>query len=170
MVSGPLESVDVLAASWRKEYRGVDTSVLPPLVRLTQLASLMEAFQRQVLEPFEISYADYAALSMLRRAGAPYELTPSQLYGRLERSSGGMTKILKRLEEAGWVKRSPDPTDGRGWRIGLTKRGLDLQDRLFHAYLQASKDLMAPLSATKQRELDRALSQLVETFAGYVGK
>jgi DNA-binding MarR family transcriptional regulator len=170
MVSGPLESVEELAATWRKEFRGVDTSVLPPLVRLTQLASLMDAFQRQVLEPFEISYADYAALSMLRRAGPPYELTPSQLYGRLERSSGGMTKILKRLEEAGWVRRSPDPNDGRGWRIGLTKRGFDLQDRLFHAYLQASKDLMAPLSATKQRELDRALSQLVETFANYVGK
>ncbi len=170
MVGGPSETMEELAAAWRREFRGLDTSVLPPLVRITRLAALMDAFQRQVLEPFDISYADYAALSMLRRAGPSYELTPSQLYERLERSSGGMTKILKRLEEAGWVRRSPDPNDGRGWLICLTKRGLEMQDRVFQAYLQASKDLLGPLSATKQKELDRQLASLVETFANYVEK
>ncbi len=160
--------IDELGVAWRREYKGVDTAPLPPLVRLARLALLIEQLQREVLAPFELSAGDYGVLAMLRRAGAPYALTPSQLYGRLQRSSGGMTKILKRLEDAGLVKRASDPADGRGSLVSLTRAGLELQDRVFHALLSASRDLLAPLSAAKLRESDRALRALLACFESYL--
>jgi DNA-binding MarR family transcriptional regulator len=79
-----------------------------------------------------------------------------------------MTKILKRLEEQGFIRRTPDPDDGRGSRVHLTKAGLELQDRVFGAFLSASQDLFAALPAARRRDLDRALRTLVKAFAAYV--
>ena|SRR5262245_30062725 len=166
-MAGATDWIDELGVAWRREYKGVDTAPLPPLVRLARLALLIEQLQDEVLAPFELSQGDYGVLAMLRRAGAPYALTPSQLYGRLQRSSGGMTKILKRLEDGGLVKRAPDPADGRGSLVSLTRAGLELQDRVFHAFLTASQDVLAPLSAARLRESDRALRALLDCFEDY---
>ena len=160
--------VDALSADLRREHPGLDVSTLPPLVRLARLVSLGDGFQRAVLAPFELSVGDYMVLGALRRAGPPYELTPSQLYGRLARSSGGMTKILKRLEEQGLVRRAPDPEDGRGSRVALTAAGLKLQERVFDAFLAASQDLLAPVPAAQRKEIDRALRALVGAFDDYL--
>ena len=164
MAATSADWIDELGIAWRREYRGVDTGPLPPLVRLARLSVLLKAFESEVLRPFELARSDYGVLAMLRRAGPPYELSPSELTGWLDRSSGGMTKILKRLEDAGLVRRQPDPDDGRGSLVSLTKAGLELQGRVFHAFLAASQDLLAPLSAAKLRETDRALRGLLGIF------
>ena len=80
--------IDDLARAWRREYPGRDVTPLPPLVRLARLGVLLEAFQHEVLAPFELTPADYGVLALLRRAGQPYELTPSRLTSNLRRSSG----------------------------------------------------------------------------------
>jgi DNA-binding MarR family transcriptional regulator len=164
MVAASPNWIDGLGIAWRREYRGVDAEALPPLVRLARLSVLLDGFESEVLRPFELTRSDYGVLAMLRRAGRPYELSPSQLISQLDRSSGGMTKILKRLEDAGWVRRLPDPDDGRGSLVALTRAGLELQDRVFHAFLAASQDLLAPLSSAKLREADRALRVLLGVF------
>jgi DNA-binding MarR family transcriptional regulator len=163
-----MDWVDELSVAWKREHPRLDTSALPPLVRLARLLLLGDAFQRQVLAPFEITVGDYGVLAVLRRAGKPYELSPSELYGRLQRSSGGMTKILKRLEEQGFVRRTPDPADGRGSRVALTKSGLELQDRVFEAFLSAAQDLLGEVPAAQRREIDRSLRGLVDAFEAYV--
>jgi len=165
---GRMHWLDELSSAWRREYPDLDTSVLPPLVRLANLAILSEAFQHEVLAPFDLGPSDYGVLAALRRAGGSYALSPSELYGRLARSSGGMTKILKRLEEQGLIRRSPDPEDGRGSRVSLTKKGLDVQDRVFAALLTASQDLLAPVATTQLREIDRSLRVLLDAFEGYL--
>jgi DNA-binding MarR family transcriptional regulator len=157
---------DDFERGWELEYSDLDTSDFPPLVRLARLGVLIDAFQHDVLQPFELTPSDYGVLASLRRAGAPYALKPSQLYSRLNRSSGGMTKILKRLEEAGLVERTPDPDDGRGTRVTLTARGRSLQDRVFHAFIVATSSLMGPLNASQKRAADDALGEMLAVFEG----
>jgi len=163
-VAANADWIDELGSVWRREYRHLDTAALPPLVRLARLSLLIESLQDQVLRPFELARGDYGVLAALRRAGAPYELSPSQLTSRLARSSGGMTKILKRLEEAGLVRRVPDPADGRGSRVSLLPAGLELQDRVFEAFLVASQALLKPLPDARLREIDDALRALLDVF------
>jgi len=164
MAADATDWIDELGSVWRREYRHLDTTALPPLVRLARLAILIDSLQDEVLRPFELARGDYGVLAALRRAGAPYELSPSQLTSRLARSSGGMTKILKRLEEAGLVRRLPDPEDGRGSRVSLTPAGLELQDRVFDAFLVASQELVKPLSDARLREIDGSLRALLDVF------
>lgn len=156
--------IDDLSTAWEREYPDLDTTTFPPMVRLARLGVLMEGFQQSVLAPFELSSGDYGVLAALRRAGHPYQLSPSKLYSRLQRSSGGMTKILKKLEEQRLVERSPDPEDGRGSVVSLTDAGLELQDRIFRTFLAATRDLLEPLSETQLKDTDRVLDDLLRIF------
>lgn len=158
--------IDDLPAAWAREYPHLDAAILPPMVRLARLAVLIEGFQQGVLAPFRLSPGDYGVLAALRRAGPPYRLKPSRLYSRLQRSSGGMTKILKRLEERGLVARAPDPEDGRGSVVSLTEQGAALQEQVFRVFLEATQDLLDPLTATELKDADRVLQGLLDLFEG----
>jgi DNA-binding MarR family transcriptional regulator len=160
--------IDDLSTAWEREYPELDTTTFPPMVRLARLSVLIEAFQHRVLGPFGLSSGDYGVLAALRRTGKPYQLTPSKLYSRLQRSSGGITKILKRLEEQQLVERAPDPQDGRGSVVSLTEKGVEVQDQVFHAFLDATQDLLDPMSATDVKDTDRMLQNLLDTFEGKV--
>jgi DNA-binding MarR family transcriptional regulator len=156
--------IDELERGWKREYPGADVSALPPLVRLARLAVLIDGLQRETVAPFDLTPSDYTVLAALRRVGPPYEASPSSLYNVLERSSGGMTKMLKRLESLGLIRRSPDPSDGRGSLVALTKKGLELQERVFHALLARTQGLLSALPARRRKEIDGALRTLLEVF------
>lgn len=156
--------IDDLSTAWTREYPEIDTRTFPPMVRLARLSVLIESFQKVVLGPFDLSSGDYGVLAALRRAGRPYALRPSKLYSRLDRSSGGMTKNLKRLEGRGLIERSPDPSDGRGSVVSLTDRGLEVQEQVFHAFVVGTRDLLEPLTASGLRQTDRTLQTLLDVF------
>ena len=142
---------------------------LPESVRMGGSASLSDGeldFVLLVASKVRVAHQKelQAVLAALRRAGAPYSLKPSQLYSRLRRSSGGMTKILKRLEASGLIERSPDPDDGRGSHVRLTDRGLSLQDRVFHAFVSATSSLMGPLSSHQLKNADVSLGEILQVF------
>lgn len=155
---------DELSEAWEREYPDLDTSALPALTLLARLSVLVEAFQLEVLEPFELSPGDYSVLAMLRRSGKPYELNPNQLYSRLQRSSGGMAKMLKRLEQRGLIRRSPDPDDGRGSRVRLTRRGVALQERAFLAFLVASQQRVGVLEASELGQAEASFRSFLRAF------
>lgn len=161
--------IDDLTAAWEREYPDRDISTLPPMVRLARLTILLRAFQDEVLEPFGLLWADYGVLAALRRAGKPHRLSPGELTNELHRSSGGMTKIVDRLEERGYVRRFPDPADRRGTLVGLTRRGLALQDDVFHSFLDAADDLMASIGSRALRRADDGLAELLEAFEHWWG-
>lgn len=161
-----MNSTNDLTRDWAKQFPALDLSSLVPLTRLARLGVLIEAFQQDVLAGFELTPNDYGVLAALQNAGRPHSLNPSQLYARLRRSSGGMTKILKRLEASGCVERTPDPEDGRGMRVTLTPRGRALYERVFHAFVAASHHVLDPLSLAQKGEIDHALKQLLNTLEG----
>jgi len=160
--------IDDVASAWEREYPARNVGSLPPMVRLARLAILLDAFQVEITQRFDLTPSDYGVLAALRRAGSPYELSPTRLTNRLHRSSGGMTKMLNRLEERGLVRRTPDPDDGRGSRVRLTRAGVALQQRVFDAFLAATDELLAPLGPRRMRAVDEALALLLDTFESWV--
>ena len=62
-------------------------------------------------------------LAALRRAGAPYELSPGKLLRETLVTSGTMTNRVDRLVARGYVERNPDPDDRRGVLVRLTPEG-----------------------------------------------
>ncbi len=77
-------------------------------------------------------------------------------------SSGGMTRLIGRLEQRGLVQRDPDPADARAFNATLTPAG---RDALGHARLAhdtvIADELAARLTQSEIRHLERLLGKLL---------
>jgi DNA-binding MarR family transcriptional regulator len=164
---GQRDWIDAFSAAWAREYPDRDASSLLLIALLARLSELIDAFQREVLEPFDLTPNDYVVLAALRRAGPPYRLAPSKLYSDLERSSGGMTKMLKRLEKLGLVGRSPDPEDGRSTLVALTPAGIEVEEEAFRVFLSSAHDLLEPVPPSSLKLIDDALRSLLDAIEGH---
>ena len=153
--------MDHITESWARSYPEQDVSMLPAMVRISRLGMLGEAFHRETLEAFELQPSDYSVLAALRRQGPERALSPSALYYTLERSSGGMTKMLRRLGDRGLVERVPDPDDGRASHVRMTAAGRKLEREIFELSLTRSRALLADLSASEVAEADASLKRLL---------
>jgi DNA-binding MarR family transcriptional regulator len=100
-------------------------------------------------------------LAALRRAGRPYELSPTDLMRATMLTSGGITKRLDRLSEADLVQRRPDPSNRRGTLVRLTRKGKAVIDGAMSAHLANQERLLRSLTPTERRTLERLLGTLL---------
>ena len=100
-------------------------------------------------------------LATLRRNGAPYELTPSELARRRMMTSGGMTAALDRLERKGLIARAPNPADRRGSLVRLTDDGLSVINRAMERHSETEQRLVRGLAASDRRKLGDLLRALL---------
>ena len=99
-----------------------------------------------------LALGDYLVLAVIRRAPDGV-CAPSTVCDVLRRASGGMTLTLDRLEQAGWLTRSPDASDRRRVLLRLTPVGRALTmtvNEELHAWERsiASRRRLTPLVAS----------------------
>ena len=91
--------------------------------RISGLSKRLQRSMDETLAEFGLDTMEYKVLGALSQAGDPYRSTPGRLAKRMELSSGAMTNRLDRMEEAGLIRRLPDPGDRRGVVVELTEQG-----------------------------------------------
>jgi len=153
--------VDRLLASVEREWPEVAAGLNPAVPYLYRARDIAFDDLCRRLAPFGMRPADLDVLAALRTRPAPRELTPTVLYRSLLLSSGGLTKILARLEKEGLVERPPNPDDGRSRLVRLTELGERRLDEIVPGVLEHEHEFLAPLSAAEQAELTRLLTKLV---------
>src|SRR5919197_5192390 len=151
------DHIDRIVEQWRRERPELDVAPLALLGRLMRTAALAEAALADGLGGHGLQPGWFDLLAALRRAGEPYELNPTQLMDAMMLSSGGVTKRLDRLVDAGLVARRADPADRRGTLVGLTRRGKAVVDRAIETHVANEKRLLSPLSSAERRSLDDLL-------------
>ena len=161
MPEGAPDHVDELLAEWRRERPDLDVDALGLVARLFRTTHHADAVLAGPLVEHGLQAGWFDLLAALRRAGAPYELNPTQLMRATMLSSGGMTKRLDRLVEAGLILRRPDPADRRGTLVGLTKHGKEVVDSALVDHLENEERLLGSLTATERRTLDGLLRKLL---------
>ena len=155
------DHIDRIVAQWRRERPDLDTAPLELFGRLFRAAQLADAALGEMLVEHDLQTGWFDLLAALRRAGAPYELNPTQLMQATMLSSGGMTKRLDRMVEAGLVERRPDPGDRRGTLVKLTRRGKTVIDKAIAAHVANEERLLRSLSSAERRNLDELLRTLL---------
>ena len=94
-----------------ESFPEIDSPGMRFIARLFRLRDVIfENAQREMAE-FELSPAEYSVLATLRKTPAPHRLKPSDIYKGMLLSSGGLSKVLKTLEERGLVLREDDQDD-----------------------------------------------------------
>jgi DNA-binding MarR family transcriptional regulator len=160
----PGDDVDRIVSAWRRERPDVDVTPLEILSRVSRLARRLDlargtAFAEQQLDGWE-----FDVLSALRRAGAPYELSPGQLVSETLVTSGTMTNRIDRLTKRGFVERFPATNDRRGVIVRLTPKGIETVDAALDVLLARERDLLAELSAAERESLAAHLRTLLRPF------
>jgi DNA-binding MarR family transcriptional regulator len=157
----PADHVDRIVAQWRRERPDLDFGPLAVVGRLFRAAALADAALTRGLADENLPPGWFDVLAALRRSGAPYELNPSELLRSMMLSSGGLTKRLDRLTNAGLIERHPDPADRRGSLARLTPKGKALIDRTIAKHLANERRLLAALRPAERRQLDKLLRTLL---------
>lgn len=153
------DEVDRLVAAWKRERPDLDLTPLSVLSRITRIARQLDIARRDAFGDLENWGFD--VLAALRRAGVPYQLSPGQLMQETMVTSGTMTNRLDRLEELQLITREPDPKDGRGSLVTLTKSGIRAVDAAMEDLLKNERQLLKDLSAQDREQLAELLSTLV---------
>jgi DNA-binding MarR family transcriptional regulator len=161
------DHMDMILAQWRRERPDLDVAPLGLLGRLFRAAELADGELAKGMAAHGLLPGWFDLLAALRRSGAPYELNPTELMRTTMLSSGGMTKRLDRLEDAGLVARRPDPGDRRGTLVGLTRKGKAVIDAAVVTHVANEARLLQPLSATQRRALDELLRVLLADLETY---
>ena len=155
------DHIDRIREQWRRERPELDTAALGLFGRLFRCGRLADAALAEGLRGHALQRGWFDILAALRRAGPPYELNPTELMRATLLSSGGTTKRLDRLVEAGLVERRPDPEDRRGTRVRLTARGRSAIDEALEVHIANEERLLTGLSPAQRRTLDDLLRRLL---------
>lgn len=147
---------------WQRERPDIDAKVMVLVGRLLEAAHLLERnWFAPLAARFELHQGEFDVIASLRRSGAPYALTPTELHEALMLSSGAMTSRLDRLERKGLIERTPAPEDRRSILVRLTPAGLALIDRVLPLHVSNEQQALSSLTQKEQKQLDELLGKLV---------
>lgn len=136
-----------------------------------QFTKLYQAVQRPVVARLNaesgIEPGMFAVLVYLHDAGKESDgaVPLAKLYRlmRTRYSQPGLSRLIKRMEVRGLLKRSGHPTDGRATILALTRSGHALYDRSVHVYQDALYDFFGcHLTASEVGDLSDLLAKLID--------
>ena len=152
--------MDRLVEAWGRERPDLDLGPMEVLSRVSRLDHHLDAARRAAFADHGIEPWEFDVLAALRRAGAPYELSPGRLLRETLVTSGTMTNRVDRLVARAFVERLPDPHDRRGVLVRLTDRGRETVDGALAGLLDQERDLLSTLSGAEVRQLAALMRRL----------
>jgi DNA-binding MarR family transcriptional regulator len=159
------DEVDELTEAWARERSDLDLAPVAVFSRISRLARHLDLARRDAFTRHRVESWEFDVLAALRRAGAPYELSPGRLLRETLVTSGTMTNRVDRLAARGYVERLPDPADRRGVLVRLTPDGKAAVDGAFEELLAAEQELLADLADADRDQLARLLRTLLAPFS-----
>jgi DNA-binding MarR family transcriptional regulator len=112
---------------------------------------------REALAPWDISPSHARALDSVAGHG-PLRL--SALAEQLRIAPRSATEVVDTLEDRGWVRRAPDPSDRRATLVELTTAGARAHRAIGAARDASAEQVFAALSDPERARLSRILRRL----------
>jgi len=123
------------------------------LALATTLIRLPSALDEQLRRDAGISHFEYQVLAMLSQAPGR-TLRMSVLAMRTEGSLPRLSQVVARHEQRGWVRRTPDPTDGRYTLAILTDEGWSKVAEAAPGHVEeVRRRVFDPLTKAQSRQL-----------------
>ena len=148
-----------------RELPQLDPTTEGVVARIHSLSRYIHRTMDETASTTGVSYGEWGVLGMLRRPGPPYRRSPGQLAKHAGLSGPAMTNRLDGLEQAGFVRRLPDPDDRRGVQVELTEAGHRAWEESVD--VQAAKETLitsAALNAKEREQLNDLLRRLLVAF------
>ena len=158
------DSVDRFLDQWDQSLVELDPAVEGIVDRIHTLAKRIRQSADETFDEFGLNYGEWKVLHVLRLSGPPHRLSPGRLAEQSTLSTGAMTNRLDRLEEAGLVRRLPNPDDRRALLVELTPKGEEVWRAATAAQAEKEVAFASALSQREREELNRLLRRLMLVF------
>jgi DNA-binding MarR family transcriptional regulator len=142
------DQVDVIAGEWRAQLPDTVGPATDLAKRVHRLAGRLQNVVRNETAALGLTPAEFDVLAALRRAGEPYARKPSELAGGLLLTSGGISNVLRRLQQAGLIEREADAADARVAWVRLSGRGVQEAEKVVRAVTGAQARLFSAADET----------------------
>jgi DNA-binding MarR family transcriptional regulator len=156
------DDIDRLVAQWAGERPDLDLETMGRVARLMHLGRRIGEEVAATGGRYGITVAEGDILFTLRRSGAPYRLSPSQISAALLVPSGTLTSRLDRLEAKGAIQRVANPSDRRSMEVQLTEAALELVDQAVTQHVANEQRVLSALSERERAQLDRLARKLLD--------
>lgn len=130
---------------------------------LARLMREIQAGEEPILRDAGLEMWDYVVLVGLDAEEAP---TQAHLAARTGRDKTRLIRNLDRLEELGYVARTPDPADRRNRVVTLTPAGRAALRSCRSRIRRMERDLLGRLDERTRAAFEQALVDLVGPYAG----
>lgn len=154
-----MDHVDFITAQWARERPDLDVSAMGIIGCVARLYLSYQEGMQATFSRFGLNAAKFDVLATLRRAGAPYRLSPGALLQATMVASGTMTNRISRLEAEGLVLRQINPEDSRSFLIELSAEGLALIDRVVEDHVATQAQLLAAMPDAERTAFKTLLSR-----------
>lgn len=154
----PKDSIAQVIAQWEREMPALESHEMRLIGLLVNCSNRVIADLEALYAEYNVNQGEFDVLSTLRRSGAPYELSPTEIFSTLMITSGTMTNRLQRLEKKGLVTRKVNPEDARSMLVVLNDEGLKLINLLIVKHVAREKILNRLLDDEGQRLLESKLT------------
>ena len=161
-----LDAAARAVAQWKQELPELAAENMLLIGRLKRAAALIARELEKVYGEYGLTEGSFDVLATLRRSGAPYTLTPTELFSSLMVTSGTMTTRLKNLENQGLIDRLPNPDDARSMLVRLTEKGKELIEQAVFPHVENEKRLMEKLDLKTKTSLQYGLEKWLEVLEG----
>jgi DNA-binding MarR family transcriptional regulator len=159
------DHVDRVLAQWAHEDPDLELSnTVAVIARLGRVRAYVDRELDDLFGRYGLTRQSWDVLACLRRAGKPYQLTPTEINQEVMRTSGAITHTLHALEYAGLINRVPNPQDGRSSHVQLTPAGRRLLQRVGPLHVANERRMLTPLTAEELSSLTALLRKLLVSF------
>jgi DNA-binding MarR family transcriptional regulator len=134
---------------------------------LAQVCRLHHARARTVFQAIGLYRGQPPVLQALHEQEG---LTHSALAERLQVTPATITKMIQRMERAGFVTRRSDPEDQRVSRVYLTDAGRAIQSKVRRALRELEAEVFAGFTPEEQALAGRLLLRIRENLMGMSGE
>ncbi|MFT6550267.1 MAG: DNA-binding MarR family transcriptional regulator [Zhongshania marina] len=154
-------TIEELRRQQQENWPEMYSAARPAVLRILRASDVFMKQTTLGLKDYNLSRAEFDVLATLRRQATPHRITPTELCKALLISSGGLTKLLHRLESVSLIKRPASPEDGRSLLVQLSPKGKKLIESLVDTIAQLHSDRLQNLTAKEQDQLDHLLSKML---------
>ena len=130
---------------------------------LVRTAATVEHAFEEGLKPYGVTLTQYNVLRILRGAGED-GLCRNEVKARMVKAVPDATRLLDRLEAAGYVERRRDNADRRFVTARITPAGLELLARTDGPVIELHADHLGQMAAPELRQLSTLLERARSTL------
>lgn len=148
---------------FHENWPDIDVNLAMAAINLGRSSTEFNLLMEKISSQFDLSFFELEVMVLLRSFPYPHRLTPSSLSNSLMVSSGGLTKVLIKLEAKKHIVRDANPMDKRSRIVRLTNSGVRFIEKNYPSIQYASKQFFeCKLSKRELQLLTSLLTKLLK--------